>query len=131
MNTTKALENVKNLRKEKEAGKRISIREVHKQVGIFDWFKNELSLTDLKNMESFLKNALKMGYTGHVDFKVGCAGTANGMWAHKKESTTGFSPDGPFIYRSFTPSYTEWALKFEDNTVHRFNSLADLKKATR
>lgn len=131
MNVAEALKNVQSLIEKKEAGNRISIWEVYRQVGIFDWFKDSLSLSDLKNMKSFLNTALKMGFTGHVDFKVGCAGTANGMWAHKATSPTGYSPDGPFIYRSFTPSYTRWAIKGEDDKILDFDSLRELKEAMR
>ena len=75
---------------------------------IFDWWKSNLSKTDLKNMKSFLGTAIKLGFTGYVCFKVGVSGCANGMWAHIEETTDGYSPDGDFIYRSFTPDYVDW-----------------------
>lgn len=76
--------------------------------GIFDWFTEYLTATHLKQMRTFLREAIKLGYTGYVCFKVGAKYCANGMWAHKDPTTTGYSPDGPALYRSFTPSYTYW-----------------------
>lgn len=86
----------------------LEIRKVYKELSIFDWWKNSLSLTDLKNMYSFLNNAIDLGYDGYVCFKVGVTGCTNGMWAHKELSTNGYSPDTDFIFRSFTPEYVEW-----------------------
>lgn len=62
-------------------------------------------------MRKLLKEAIKLGYTGYVCFKVGAAGCANGMWAYKEESTTGYAPDGECLYKSFTPSYCYWSVK--------------------
>lgn len=85
------------------------IRAVCDQLSIFDWWKDTLSVTQLKQMRTFLKEAIKLGYTGYVCFKVGATGCANGMWAHTEETTTGYSPDDcPVLYRSFTPAYTYW-----------------------
>ena len=86
-----------------------NIEAVYNQLNIFDWFKDKLSVTDLKKMRAFLKQAQKLGFGAYVDFKVGVSGCANGMWAYKEPSTTGYSPDGDHLYRSFTPDYTEWA----------------------
>jgi hypothetical protein len=90
---------------------RFEIREVYKELSIFDWWNDYLSQTQLKDMRKFLKEAIKLGYTGYVCFKVGATGCANGMWAHKKESETGYSPDGECLYKSFTPSYNYWQVK--------------------
>jgi hypothetical protein len=38
------------------------------------------------------------------------------MWAHKEETKNGYSPDGDFIYRSFTPDYTNWEAKINGKT---------------
>ena len=54
------------------------------------------------------KEAIKLGYTGYVCFKVGVAGCANGMWANKLPTTDGYSPKCEFLYRSFTTNYTYW-----------------------
>ena len=87
---------------------------VYDDLSIFDWFTERLSVTQMKQMRTFLKEAIKLGYTGYVRFKVGAHGCANGMWAHKEETTDGYSPKGDFIYRSFTPDYTNWQAKIND-----------------
>lgn len=84
------------------------------ELSIFDWWNNNLSITQLKDMRKFLKEAIKLGYTGYVCFKVGSTGCANGMWAHKNETTNGYSPDGDFIYKSFTPEYNYWRVRKND-----------------
>lgn len=93
-----------------------SMERVSKQLSIFDWFVYELSQTRLKEMRSFLKTAIKLGYTGYVCFKVGATGCANGMWAYKALSENGYSPDGECLYRSFTPAYTSWDAQLKDGT---------------
>ena len=85
-----------------------NIDAVYKELNIFDWWVETLSTTKLKEMESFLKTAIKMGYTGYACFKVGASGCANGMWANKAESEDGYSPKGECLYRSFTPDYISW-----------------------
>lgn len=89
------------------------VQDVWKRLSIFDWFKETLSESNLKDMRTFLKEAVKLGYTGYVCFKVGATGYANGMWAYKELSKDGYSPDGDFLYRSFTPEYTYWALHID------------------
>lgn len=85
------------------------IRMIYDDLSIFDWWPDKLTVSHMKQMRIFLKEAIKLGYTGYVCFKVGASGCANGMWAHKKESKDGHSPDGEVIYRSFTPDYTYWS----------------------
>ena len=87
------------------------IRQVYDELSIFDWWKDRLSVSQMKQMRTFLKEAIKLGYTGYVCFKVGASGCSNGMWAHKKETTTGYSPDGDALYRSFTPDYTYYSFQ--------------------
>lgn len=82
---------------------------VYDELSIFDWWPKRLTVSHMKQMRSFLKEAIKLGYTGYVCFKVGASGCANGMWAHKAETTDGYSPKGDAIYRSFTPDYTYWS----------------------
>ena len=82
-------------------------------LSIFDWWVDDLSISRLKEMRTFLREAIKLGYTGYVCFKVGVTGCANGMWAHKEPTTTGYSPDCDFLYRSFTPAYTYWDITYE------------------
>jgi len=77
------------------------IGEVCDECGIFDWWKDTLSTSDLKQMKKFLEQAILLGFKGYVCFKVGVPGCTHGMWAHKNESTTGYSPDGDVLYHSF------------------------------
>lgn len=91
-----------------EEGKPRRMYEVYADLSIFDWWVDILTVTRMKQMRSFLKEAIKLGYTGYVCFKVGATGCANGMWAHKRESEDGYSPDGDCLYRSFTPAYVRW-----------------------
>lgn len=90
------------------------IRLICEELSIFDWWPDKLSQTRLKDMRKFLKEAIKLGFNGYVCFKVGATGCANGMWAHVAESTDGYSPDGPFLYKSFTPEYNCWEIEMED-----------------
>lgn len=85
------------------------ISKVYEDLSIFDWWNKYLTKTHLRDMRKFLKEAIKLGYTGYVCFKVGASGCANGMWAHKNESTTGFSPEGEWLYKSFSPDYNYWS----------------------
>lgn len=86
----------------------LKIGEIYDDLSIFDWWGERLSLPRLKEMRTFLREAVKLGYTGYVCFKVGASGCANGMWAHRVPTTDGYSPKGEFLYRSFTPDYTYW-----------------------
>lgn len=95
------------------------MRTVCNQLNIFDWFKEKLSVTDIKSMRAFCKQAQKLGFGAYAEFKVGASGCANGMWAYKEPSTTGYSPDGDYLFRSFTPDYTEWAFSKEDRTTKK------------
>lgn len=110
----------------------LDIEDVYEELSIFDWWKNDLSLNNLKDMRAFLKTAIKLGYKGYVCFKVGVSGCANGMWAHTEESTDGYSPDSDCIYRSFTPAYTRWDAQVNDEWVggrrEEDLTLAELKK---
>lgn len=92
------------------------VRDVCERLSIFDWFKDTLSESDLKHMQLFLKEAVKLGFTGYTCFKVGATGCANGMWAYKELSTTGYSPDCDYLYRSFTPDCTYWQFSKNDIT---------------
>jgi len=90
------------------------MRSVYDQLSIFDWWTDRLSQSKLNQMRAFVREAIKLGYTGYVCFKVGASGCANGMWAHKKPSTDGYSPDGDCLYRSFSPDYTYYQVN-KDN----------------
>lgn len=99
-----------------EAGWSRRIDVVYDDLSIFDWWPERLTVSHMKQMRTFLKEAIKLGYKGYVCFKVGASGCANGMWAYKEETKTGYSPDGDFLYRSFTPDYTNWQAKINDQT---------------
>lgn len=95
--------------------KLFNISAVCDELSIFDWWNETLSMNQLKKMQEFLEKAIKMGYTGYVCFKVGAAGCSNGMWAHKQESTNGYSPDGACLYRGFrSDTYNEWDACLDD-----------------
>lgn len=98
-------------------GRTVEIRDICKELSIFDWWPETLPISRMKQMKSFLKNAIRLGFTGYVCFKVGTSGCANGMWAHKESSTNGFSPDGDVLYRSFTPDYTYWSANINGNWI--------------
>lgn len=98
-------------------GKTVKIRDVYDELSIFDWWPETLPISRMKQMQSFLKNAIRLGFTGYVCFKVGASGCANGMWAHKELSTNGYSPDGDVLYRSFSPDYTYWSAKINNNWI--------------
>ena len=85
------------------------IRDIYDELSIFDWWPEKLNTNHMKQMRTFLKEAIKLGYTGYVCFKVGASGCANGMWACVNPTTDGYSPKGDTLYRSFTPDYTYYA----------------------
>ena len=90
--------------------RRFLISSVCNDLSIFDWWPEYLSKSKLREMRQFLREAIKLGYTGYVCFKVGATGCSNGMWAHTElETDEGYSPKGcPCLFRSFTPAYRYW-----------------------
>lgn len=108
----------------------LRIWDVCDELGIFDWWNEYLSLNQLKDMKKFLKEAIKLGYTGYACFKVGSTGCANGMWAYKKESTTGYSPGGDCLYKSFTPAYNYWSVNANDEWLPKvkYDSIKTIKE---
>lgn len=128
------LANVEKLIEELEAKKKrssygiysVRIRDVYDDLSIFDWWKDTLSLSNLKDMRTFLKKAIEFGFTGYVCFKVGVTGCANGMWANTEKSTDGYSPSGcRTLYKSFTPAYNVWDVSDEHgNFSHPSNNEA-------
>jgi len=106
------------------------IEDVYKDLGIFDWWLDKISITQLRSMRSFLKTAIELGYTGYACFKVGAAGCAHGMWANKKESTNGYSPDGACLFHSFRKGDNYWCYCRDNNTWNNTEmSTAELKAA--
>lgn len=124
-NRENVLANVEKLIKESEEYKaahpycgyiKYPMDDVCDDLSIFDWWVDYLSRDKLLQMRSFLKLAGSLGYNGYVCFKVGATGCSNGMWAHKAETTTGYSPDGECLYRSFTPAYISYDAELADGT---------------
>ena len=108
----------------------IPIRGVCDQLSIFDWWVDNLSKTHLKQMKMFLENAIRLGFTGYACFKVGASGCSNGMWSCKEESVDGYSPEGDWIYRSFTPDYIYWSTHIgeKDFDYNCFKTVKQLEK---
>ena len=114
-----------------ERGCSRNIRDVYDELSIFDWWPERLTITHMKQMRTFLKEAIKLGYKGYVCFKVGASGCANGMWAHKAEGKVEgsdvYSPDGDAIYRSFTPDYTYYSVRHNDSWLPGDNEYDSIK----
>lgn len=91
--------------------KKFRIDAVYDELSIFDWWNDYLSLTQLKEMQKFLKTAEELGYNGYVCFKVGAKYCAHGMWAYKQESVNGHSPNGEALYHSFRSGDNYWDCK--------------------
>ena len=119
----------------KEHNNRYYISDVYEGLGIFDWWNEYLSVSQLKDMRKFLREAIKLGYEGYVCFKVGAKGCSNGMWAHKADSTDGYSPDGEALYKSFVNEYNYWSVcdnneKWfpEGNDYNSLHTIKDLEQ---
>lgn len=102
MNTRECREKVEALL---EKGEAVRIDDVYDDLGIFDWWKCYLTVSDMKSMLSFLRFAEKLGYTEEPCFKVGIAGCANGMWASNGTES---------LYKSFVPGYIVYDLVMEN-----------------
>jgi len=97
--------------------KKWQVREVYRELGIFDWWRDDLSMSNLREMRKFLVTAISLGYGGYVCFKVGAAGCSHGMWAHRLESDTGYSPsEGGCLYHSFRAGDNYWGVRLNDGT---------------
>ena len=81
------------------------------ECGIFDWWNETLTVTQLKQMRTFLKQAIKLGFTGYVCFKVGTAGCSHGMWAYKNESDD-------VLYHSFRAGDNYFDMCINDTWMH-------------
>lgn len=101
-------------RKAYQKNPRFRISAVCEELSIFDWWNDYLSLSQLKQMQKFLKTACELGYNGYVCFKVGAAGCSHGMWAHKEETKDGYSPDGECLFHSFRSGDNYWDCKLAD-----------------
>ena len=112
------------------------IRGVYDELSIFDWWKEELSVSQLKQMRAFLQTAIKLGFDGYVCFKVGATGCSHGMWAHKEESKNGYSPECDTLHHSFRCDENYWDLELNGKWLERKegrdgykHSLAEVKRA--
>lgn len=96
--------------------RRFPISSVCNDLSIFDWWPEYLTKSKLQEMRQFLREAIKLGYTGYVCFKVGATGCANGMWARTElETDDGYAPNNcPTLFRSFTPAYRYWDVTDKD-----------------
>lgn len=114
---------------------KLKMKKVYKELSIFDWWVDYLSLTQLNQMKKFLETAIELGFTGYVCFKVGVKGCSHGMWAYKAESEDGYSPDGDCLFHSFRSGDNYYDLNanghwMSDNWDGRFEfSLTEVKKA--
>ena len=97
---------------------RFVIDKVYGELSIFDWWNEDLSLSQLKQMKKFLETAISLGFTGYVCFKVGAKYCSHGMWAHKAESTTGYSPDGDVLFHSFRSGDNYYDMCLNDEWMH-------------
>lgn len=95
---------------------RLRISDVCSDLSIFDWWNENLSRSQLKQMAKFLETAGELGFNGYVYFKVGAKYCSHGMWAYKNESTNGYSPDGECLFHSFRSGDNYWDLRFPDGT---------------
>ena len=91
------------------------IDEVYDRLSIFDWWGENLSVSQLKQMKSFLRIAGEFGFNGYVCFKVGAAGCSHGMWASKFETEDGYSPKkGDTPFHSFRSGENYFDLVYEE-----------------
>lgn len=111
---------IEQLEKEENPNNRkLYIDDVCDELSIFDWWKDWLTISNLKDMKRFLKQSIKLGFKGYVFFKVGIKGCTNGMWAQKKESITGLSPDGPYLYKTFVDGSDYWLISLDGENYLR------------
>lgn len=115
MNAIQVLKNIDKMLSN-EGRKSWSIDEVYKDLGIFDWWVDNLSRTKLKEMRSFLETSISLGYSGYVCFKVGAKYCSHGMWAYKNESKDDYSPEGGCLFHSFRTGDNYWSLCRDDGS---------------
>lgn len=99
--------------------KKFKIGALCEELSIFDWWNDYLSMSQLNQMKKFLEQAIKLGFTGYVCFKVGAKGCANGMWAYTEETTDGYSPKtGNALYHSFVSGENYWDVEINGEWLH-------------
>lgn len=98
-------------------------------LSVFDWFKDRLTVSDLRKMKTFLKQAVSLGFDKYCCFKVGTSGCANGMWAMDVPTTNGYSPDGgKTLYHSFTPDYSYYTVDLGGGFSEEINTFREVKE---
>ena len=101
-----------------DTGKVFRIRAICNELSIFDWWNDNLSMSQLKSMKKFVETAISLGFTGYTCFKVGAKYCSHGMWAYKNESTDGYSPDGDVLFHSFLSGKNYYDMKLNDEWLH-------------
>lgn len=100
-------------------GKVFRIRAVCTELSIFDWWNDNLSMSQLKAMKKFVETAISLGFTGYVCFKVGAKHCSHGMWASTEESTDGYSPrEGNTLFHSFRSGDNYWDAEIDKTWLH-------------
>jgi len=94
------------------------IRAICEELSIFDWWNDNLSMSQLKSMKKFVETAISLGFTGYTCFKVGAKYCAHGMWVHKETSTDGYSPDGDVLFHSFRSGDNYYDMCLNDVWMH-------------
>ena len=107
--------------------RQVRIADVCDDLGIFDWWNEYLSMNQLKKMKKFLERSIALGFDKYVCFKVGAKGCSHWMWAHKDESTDGYSPDGDCIFHSFRSGENYWDAKLNGEWAHKDMNYKELK----
>ena len=94
------------------------MRAVCDELSIFDWWKDTLSMSQLKQMKSFVETAIKLGFTSYVCFLVGAKGFSHGMWAYTKERLNYSSYTGDILFHSFRSCDNYWDAKLNGEWLH-------------
>lgn len=113
MNAIQVLKNINTLLADEDT-KSWRTADVCNELGIFDWWLDNLSRTKLKEMRHFVTTAISLGYDGYVCFKVGAKYCSHGMWAYKEDSTDGYSPEGGCLFHSFRTGDNFWSICWDD-----------------
>lgn len=109
------------------SGWRFNMNSVCDELNIFDWWNETLSMSQLKQMKKFVETAISLGFTGYVCFQVGAKGCSHGMWAHKNESTTGYSPRGDKLFHSFRSGDNFYDMELNGVWMHEKYATEDNK----
>ena len=105
------------------------IRAVYDELSIFDWWNDNLSLSQLKAMKAFLEKAIDLGFVGYACFKVGAKGCAHGMWAYKVAADDRNYNEDDVLFHSFRSGDNYWSYAVGGKWGLNCCTLADVKKA--